>query len=478
MTATASPRVLVVDDAPDSVEVVRRNLTARGCDVLTAGNVAQAVSILDGERVDLVITDLRMPKVGGLELVRHVRENTRDTEIIVITGYPSINGAVQAMKTGAEEYLPKPFTDEELLAAVERAMAKLRARRAAHPNGASGSPLIQGIIGESAALREVLDAARKAAATNATVLLSGESGTGKELVARAIHYQSARANAPFVPVNCGAVPEGLLESELFGHVKGAFTGATEARAGFFHAADGGTLFLDEIGEMSLAMQVKLLRVLQDKEVWMVGASRARQLDVRIIAATNIDLPRLVKSRAFREDLFYRLNVITIPIPPLRDRGDDVLLLAQHFAKKLATELGKPVPRFSDDVLRVFRQHYWPGNVRELENVIQRLVVMVEEDVVEIPDLPCIMRFSTARDSRVSRRLAEVEMEHICNVLTSVQGNKTRAAEILGIDRKTLRDKLKTLGMAAGDRTQAGKISPVGKSAPGLRALRGDKPATG
>jgi two-component system response regulator HydG len=478
VTATASPRVLVVDDAPDSVEVVRRNLTAHGCDVLTAGNVAQAVSILDGERVDLVITDLRMPKVGGLELVRHVRENTRDTEIIVITGYPSIDGAVQAMKTGAEEYLPKPFTDEELLAAVERAMAKLRTRRAAHPNGEPASPLSQGIIGESAALREVLDAARKAAATNATVLLSGESGTGKELVARAIHYRSGRANAPFVPVNCGAVPEGLLESELFGHVKGAFTGATEARAGFFHAADGGTLFLDEIGEMSLAMQVKLLRVLQDKEVWMVGSSRARQLDVRIIAATNIDLPRLVRSRAFREDLFYRLNVITIPIPPLRDRGDDVLLLAQHFAKKLATELGKPVPRFSDDVLRVFRQHYWPGNVRELENVIQRLVVMVEEDVVEIPDLPCIMRFSTARDSRVSRRLAEVEMEHICNVLTSVQGNKTRAAEILGIDRKTLRDKLKTLGMATGDRTQVGKISPVGKSAPGLRALRGDKPATG
>ena len=470
MTASAGPRVLVVDDAPDTVEVVGRNLTAAGCRVLTAGNVAQAVSILDGGAVDLVVTDLRMPKVGGLELVRHVRENTRDTEIIVITGYPSIGGAVEAMKTGAEEYLPKPFTDAELWAAVERAMTKLRARRAAHPRGEHPGPHSHGIVGESPALRAVLSAARKAAASSATVLLSGESGTGKELVARMIHYKSARANAPFVPVNCGAVPEGLLESELFGHVKGAFTGATESRAGFFHAADGGTLFLDEIGEMSLAMQVKLLRVLQDKEVWMVGSSRPRQLDVRIIAATNIDLPRLVKSRAFREDLFYRLNVITIPIPPLRERADDVLLLAQHFAGKLAGELGKPVPRFSDEVLRVFRNHHWPGNVRELENVIQRLVVMVEDDVVEIPDLPCIMRFASAGDSRVSRRLAEVEMEHICNVLTSVQGNKTRAAEVLGIDRKTLRDKLKTLGMETAERAQAGSFSPVGRFAPGLRAL--------
>jgi two-component system, NtrC family, response regulator HydG len=466
--AVAGPRVMVVDDAADTVEVVRRNLNANGCQVLTASSVAQAVCLLDSHPVDVVITDLRMPKVGGLELVRHVRENTRDTEIIVITGYPTINGAVQAMKSGAEEYLPKPFTDEELFCAVEHAMAKLRARRAAHPRSERGSLLAQGIIGESAALRQVLEAVRKAATSNATVLLTGESGTGKELVARAIHYQSARGNAPFVPVNCGAVPEGLLESELFGHVKGAFTGATEARAGYFHAADSGTLFLDEIGEMSLAMQVKLLRVLQDREVWMVGSTRPRQLDVRIVAATNIDLPHLVKSRTFREDLFYRLNVVTITIPPLRERDDDVLLLARHFANRLAHELGKPVPRFSDDVLRVFRNHHWPGNVRELENVIQRLVVMVEADVVEIPDLPCIMRFATARDCRVDRRLVEVEMEHICNVLASVQGNKTRAAEILGIDRKTLRDKLKTLGLPVEERRQTGRISPVGDLVPAFR----------
>jgi len=480
VTAAASPRVLVVDDTPDTVEVVRRNLAAHGCHVLTASHVAQAVAILEREPVDLVITDLRMPKVGGLELVRHVRENMRDAEIIVITGYPSVDGAVQAMKTGAEEYLPKPFTDAELLAAVERALSKLRARQTARPAGTRGSPLIQGIIGDSRALRLVLATARKASASTATVLLSGESGTGKELVARAIHYQSARAHAPFVPVNCGAVPEGLLESELFGHVKGAFTGATEARAGFFHAADGGTLFLDEIGEMSLAMQVKLLRVLQDKEVWMVGATRPRQLDVRIIAATNVDLPRLVKSRAFREDLFYRLNVITIPIPPLRDRGDDVLLLAHHFASKLASELGRPAPRFSDRVLRAFRQHAWPGNVRELENVIQRLVVMVEDDVVEIPDLPCIMRFSSARASRVTRPLAEVELEHICNVLASVQGNKSRAAEILGIDRKTLRDKLKGLDTVPSAHAQVGvgSISPVGNLAPRLRPVRGAKSTAG
>jgi DNA-binding NtrC family response regulator len=464
---SGAKRVLVVDDSPDTVEVVRRNLAANGYEVLAASSVPEAIGVLDGPPVDLVITDLRMPRVGGLELVRHVRENTRHTEIIVITGYPSIDGAVQAVKTGAEEYLPKPFTGGELLAAVDRALAKLSTRRAARAADPTALQPEMGIVGQSPAIREVMAAVRKAAATSATVLLTGESGTGKELVARAIHYKGPRASAPFVPVNCGAVPEGLLESELFGHVKGAFTGATESRAGFFHAADGGTLFLDEIGEMSLSMQVKLLRVLQDKEVWMVGANRARRLDVRIIAATNIDLPRLVKGRVFREDLFYRLNVITIPIPPLRDRGDDVLLLARHFAHKLATELGKPVPRFSDEVLRVFRGHHWPGNVRELENVVQRLVVMLEDDVVEVPDLPGIMRFSGPRAGGVGRPLAEVELEHICSVLTSVQGNKTRAAEILGIDRKTLREKLKAIELTPPPITKVGSSSP----AEGISPLR-------
>jgi DNA-binding NtrC family response regulator len=445
---TPSPekeRVLVVDDSAETLEVLERNFSAAGYLVLTSGSVAEAIRLLDGTRVDLVVTDLKMPKVSGLDLVRYVRENLRDTEVMMITGYPSVNGAVEAVKTGAEEYLAKPFTEAELLAAVGRALEKLRMRRSGRPEPEAVDARPCGIVGESAAMRDVLRAVAKAAATSATVLVSGESGTGKELVARAIHYNGPRAGAPFVPVNCGGIPEGLLESELFGHVKGAFTGAAEARAGLFHAADGGTIFFDEISEMSLAMQVKLLRVLQDGEVRMVGSGRPRTVDVRILAATNIDLPALVKGGTFREDLFYRLNVVTVNVPPLRERGDDVLLLARHFAERFARELGRPSLCFPDDVLRSLRSHRWPGNVRELENVIQRLVVMAEGDCVEVPDLPSVMRFAAPRDAGVERTLAEVEAEHISNVLASVDGNKTRAAEILGIDRKTLREKLKGLG---------------------------------
>jgi DNA-binding NtrC family response regulator len=281
----------------------------------------------------------------------------------------------------------------------------------------------------------------RAALTSATALISGESGTGKELVARAIHYRSARASAPFVPVNCGAIPEELLESELFGHIKGAFTGATETRAGFFQTADGGTIFLDEISETSLSMQVKLLRVLQDKEVCMVGSSRTRKVDVRILASTNKDLSVLVKKELFREDLFYRINVITIDLPPLRERDDDIFLLTQHFSKKFAEELGRSVPRFSDRALQVLQKYHWPGNARELENVVQRLVVMTDGDWIDAPDLPAIMRFSAPGHTTLNRTLAEVDAEYIKDVLVSVNNNKTQAAEILGIDRKTLREKL-------------------------------------
>jgi transcriptional regulator with PAS, ATPase and Fis domain len=278
--------------------------------------------------------------------------------------------------------------------------------------------------------------------TTANVLISGESGTGKELVARAIHYASQRASAPFVPVNCGGIPEGLIESELFGHAKGAFTGATESRAGFFLTADGGTIFLDEISELNLSLQVKLLRVLQDKEVFMVGATRSRKIDVRIIAATNKNLQSLVKRGVFREDLFFRLNVLTVDVPPLRKRGKDILLLAHHFVSKFAKEIGRPTPKLSEKVLDALEKYYWPGNVRELENVIQRLVVMAEADTIDVPDLPSVMRFSAPRERGTLNTLAEVEAEHIRNVLASVSGNKTQAANILGIDRKTLREKLK------------------------------------
>ena len=435
-------RILIVDDSANTLEVLRRNLTAAGYQVFTAPGVSGAIEILEQTRLDLVITDLKMPNVSGMDLVRHIRENFRDTEVMMITGYPSIEGAVEAVKTGAEEFLAKPFTDTELLSAVQRVLDKTKVRRSGRAKPDQVVPAHKGLIGSSEGMREVFIAICKASSASATVLITGESGTGKELAARAIHYSSVRPSAPFVPVNCGGIPEGLLESELFGHVKGSFTGATESRAGFFHAADGGTIFLDEISDMSLAMQVKLLRVLQDKEVCMVGSNRTRKVDVRILAATNKDLQGLVKKGLFREDLFYRLNVITIIIPPLRERGDDILLLAHHFLTQFAAESGKATPRFSDEALQSLRSYNWPGNVRELENVIQRLVVMTDGDLIEVPDLPSLMRFSALRNTGFTRTLAEVESEYITNVLASVDGNKTRAAEILGIDRKTLREKLK------------------------------------
>ncbi|HPA45763.1 MAG TPA: sigma-54 dependent transcriptional regulator [bacterium] len=435
--------VLVVDDAPNTVELLERNLSSQGYTVFTAPGVPEALTILQATPIDLVITDQKMPRVSGLDLVRYVRENLRDTEVIMITGYPSIEGAVKAVKIGAEEYLAKPFTDEELLSAVSRAFEKMCARRREKAATNHETPPPYGLIGESAPMRQVYRAIAKAASTSATVLIAGESGTGKELVARAIHYGSPRASASFVPVNCGGIPESLLESELFGFTRGAFTGATETRAGFFQTADGGTVFLDEISETSLNMQVKLLRVLQEKEVRMVGSSRGRKVDVRILASTNNDLPTLVKKGLFREDLYFRLNVIAIDLPPLRQRGDDILLLVRYFTEKISKELGKTVPRFTPEVLHILRDcHHWPGNVRELENLVHRLVVMTEAECIQTPDLPPYMRFSVLYEPDLNRTLAEVEVEYIRNVLASVHGNKTKAAQILGIDRKTLRDKIK------------------------------------
>ena len=435
-------RILIVDDSANTLEVLKRNLTAADYQVFTARGVSEAIEILEQTPLELVITDLKMPNISGMDLVRHISENFRDTEVMMITGYPSIEGAVEAVKTGAEEFLAKPFTDAELFSAVKRVLDKARVHRSGRVKPDQAVPAHKGLIGSSEGMSEVFIAIGKSSSASATVLITGESGTGKELAARAIHYSSVRSSAPFVPVNCGGIPEGLLESELFGHVKGAFTGATESRAGFFHAADGGTIFLDEISDMSLAMQVKLLRVLQDKEVCMVGSNRTRKVDVRILAATNKDLQGLVKKGIFREDLFYRLHVITIIIPPLRERGDDILLLAHHFLTQFAAESGKATPRFSDKALQSLRSYNWPGNVRELENVIQRLVVMTDEDLIEVSDLPSLMRFSALRNTGFTRTLAEVENEYISNVLASVDGNKTRAAEILGIDRKTLREKIK------------------------------------
>lgn len=435
-------RILVVDDTPDTLEVIQRNLESKGLRVLTSPGPVEAIKILESMPVDLVITDYKMPKVSGLDLIRHVRENFKDTSILMITGYATIEGAIKAIKNGAEDYLTKPFTDEELFSSVQKALDNLHSRRVKRTQAPQRLDKPGGLIGESESMRTVFDAIAKAASTWATTLIIGESGTGKELVARAIHYNGPRASAPFVPVNCGGIPEGLLDSELFGHIKGAFTGASESRAGFFQTADGGTIFLDEISETSLGMQVKLLRVLQDKNVYMVGSRRMQNIDVRIIAATNKDLRKLVEKEVFREDLFYRLNVLTITLPPLRDRSDDIPLLTRHFVEKFSRELDKPALRFSGKALRVLRDYHWPGNIRELENVLQHLIVMTEGDIIDVPDLPSLMHFSALRTTGFRRKLAEVEAEHIHNVLAGVDGNKSRAAEVLGIDRKTLREKLK------------------------------------
>ena len=434
--------ILVVDDSATTVEVLSRNLTTAGYKVFTAFGVPGALEILNGTELDLVITDLKMPKVSGMDLIRHIRDNFKNTDVMMITGYPSIEGAVEAVKTGAQEFLPKPFTDGELLSAVERVLNKVRLRKTGNglPSPAVTADL--SLLGTSESISGVLAAINKVASTSATVLITGESGTGKELTARAIHYNGPRSSAPFVAVNCGGIPEGLLESELFGHVKGSFTGAVESRAGFFHAADGGTIFLDEVSDMSVSMQVKLLRVLQDKEVCMVGSARTRKVDVRVLAATNKDLSDLVKKGLFREDLFYRLNVITIFMPPLRERGDDILLLVRHFIARFSAEIGKTPPSLSDEAIQSLYDYDWPGNVRELENVMQRLVIMTDGDVIDVSDLPYLMRFSALRKIGFTRPLVEVEREYINNVLASVGGNRTKAAEILGIDRKTLREKLK------------------------------------
>lgn len=429
--------VLVVDDSPESVELIKRNLQSKGYQIYTASNVQSGIKVLGSVSIDLLITDLKMPGESGIELVRHASENHKGIGILVVTGFPSIQGAVESIKIGAEEYLVKSFTDEELFTAVERVLTKNKKTKIDKPS-------IQnfGIIGESDGMKKIFSTIHKAKSTNATVLIYGESGTGKELVARALHYGGNASAAPFVPVNCGGIPDTLLESELFGYVKGAFTGATETRAGFFQTADGGTIFLDEISNTSLAMQAKLLRVLQEKEFYMVGSKKTLKVNVRIVAATNVDLMQLVKKGLFREDLYYRLNIITIDLPPLRERGDDILQLIYFFLGKYVKELGKSSMKFTPKALQALKDYSWPGNVRELQNLIHRLVIMSEDSTIDIPDLPESFRFSGRRSKGLDRKLEDVEREYILDALAANKNNISQTAISLGIDRKTLRDKLK------------------------------------
>lgn len=433
-------RVLVVDDSAESIELVKRNLESIGYQIYSANNVQSALNLLQSVEVDLVITDLKMPGEHGFELVRHVSENYKGVGILVITGFPSIEGAIESIRIGAEEYLVKSFTDKELFAAVQRVLDKTRP--VTRKVESEPFHLNFGIIGESEEMYKVYHAINKVRTTDATVLITGESGTGKELVARAIHYGGKTSKAPFVPVNCGGIPDALLESELFGHVRGAFTGAVETRAGFFQTADGGTIFLDEISNTSLAMQAKLLRVLQEKEFYMVGSKKSHKVNVRVVAATNVDLMQLVKEGLFREDLYYRLNIVSIDLPPLRERGDDAILLLNFFLSKYVRELGRKPMKFTPKALKALKEYAWPGNVRELQNLVHRLVIMADDSTIDVPDLPETFRYSATRGRGLDRKLEDVEREYILDVYAANKNNISRTAEKLGIDRKTLRERLR------------------------------------
>lgn len=434
--------VLLVDDSRDMLELLRRNMNAMGMNPFATENVMDAIEILENTEIDLVITDLNMPEIGGIQLVKYMSQHFATIPILVITGYPKVEDAVEVMKLGALEYLIKPFTFDELQSSIDKVLTNDFAKITEE----QGEPVIEsfhGIIGKSEPMQKLFKTIDRTKNNKASILITGESGTGKEMVARAIHYNSSFSSSPFVPVNCGAIPEQLLESELFGHVKGAFTGAITNRVGFFQAADGGTIFLDEIGNASHAVQAKLLRVTQEKEVTMLGASKSQKINVRIISATNSNLEEMIWKNLFREDLFYRLNVITIHIPPLRERKDDIPLLIDHFNRKFSAESNKKPLKFPHKILSLLKTYSWPGNIRELENFIHRIVIM-SDIKVDIDDIPSYMKMTIQPSELYSltETLAQVEKKYIEKVLDSVNNNKTKAAAILGIDRKTLREKLK------------------------------------
>lgn len=435
--------VLLVDDSHDMLELLRRNMNDLGLNPFATSTVVDAIEILETTPIDLVITDLNMPEIGGIQLVKYMSQHYAKTPILVITGYPKVEDAVEVMKLGALEYLVKPFTFNELQEAINKVLSKNLTTQNENTEEGEVIESFHGIIGRSAVMQKLFATIEKTKNNKATVLISGESGTGKEMVARAIHYNSSFSSAPFVPVNCGAIPEQLLESELFGHVKGAFTGATTNRIGFFQAANGGTLFLDEITNSSMAVQAKLLRAIQEKEVTMLGDTKSQKVNVRIITATNANINELVHNNAFREDLYYRLNVISIHIPPLRERKEDIELLINAFNEKFSKETDKKPLKIKANIKAILAKYTWPGNIRELENFIHRLVVM-NDKTIDIDDIPDYMKMNVPHSSKEASilSLAEVEKKHIEKVLIATENNKTKAAEILGIDRKTLREKLK------------------------------------
>jgi len=440
--------LLVADDDPGLRESLERTLTREGYRVVLASDGRAALERVQAGGVDLIVTDLRMPGLTGLELLRAAKAIMPDVDVILLTAFGTVEEAVKAMKDGAYDFLTKPFRREQLIKLVDKALER---RDLIEQNKALKKQLedirAKGqMIGSSPAYRRMLSLVEQIADSSATILIQGESGAGKELVARTIHERSSRRAGPFVAVNCAALPENLLESELFGYEKGAFTGAAGRKEGRFELANGGTLFLDEVADLSLVTQPKILRVLQEGEFERLGATRTIQVDVRILSATNQDLVEMVKEKRFREDLYYRLNVITVRVPPLRERHEDVRVLAQHYLRVYAAKNGRKLEGFSNEALERLESYAWPGNVRELENLIERMVLLARKDRIDAEDLPEEIA-GVKRPPRdailelVGTPLAEIEQRLLDETLRITGGNKTQAAKLLGIDVRTVARKL-------------------------------------
>lgn len=446
-------RILVVDDEVNIREALAALLESDGHRVNAAASSEQALEFLREDQFDVVISDLRMKGGSGLDLLRWIRESCPATEVIILTAYGTVEGAVEAMKLGAYDYVAKPVDRERLGLLIEKALEKQRLSQENRNlrRRLSVREEYSNIIGDCARIRAVFKVISEVAATNATVLISGESGTGKELVARAIHERSGRREHPFVSVNCGALPDTLMESELFGYEKGAFTGAVSSRIGRIELASRGTLFLDEVGDMSPKTQVDLLRFLQDRELRRLGGTKTITVDVRFIAATNRDLKEEIEQRRFREDLYYRLNVVPIAMPPLRERKEDIPLLLDSFLREFCSIYQKVPKTFSDQALAVLVQYAWPGNIRELRNLVERLVLLSRADLIGPADLPQQIRQADGEDHPevmipLDRPLREAEKTIISNVLSRITNNRTLAARILGISLRALHYKIKRFGL--------------------------------
>jgi DNA-binding NtrC family response regulator len=450
--ADINQRVLVVDDEPAVRHGIAQVLSRQGLVVETAADGQQALEILSRQLFGIVLLDIRMPGLDGMEVLRRLRLDYPEIVVIMITAYPTIENAVESMKLGALDYLVKPFRIDELESLVEKARDASRARQRQSAAAESAQELgIDTIIGKSPAMQAVFAKIRRAAPSDSTVLITGESGTGKELVARAIHQLSPRADREFVPVDCSALVESLLESELFGHVKGSFTGAYQTKHGLFELANHGTFFFDEISNLSLNIQAKLLRVIQEREFMQVGSQRRIKLDIRIIASSNRDLREAIKAGSFREDLYYRLSVIPIHLPPLRERNGDLSLLVDYFIERYNQKSDRQVKGVSPEAMKMLATYSWPGNVRELEHTIERIFILEDGDVVQPENLPSFIsqrqgEFQVFSDHGLT--LDEMESRYIQFILRTTKGRRQEAARILGINRKTLGQKIKKYNLRA------------------------------